>query len=88
MSHVLLTFLFLMTSPADQDGWKEAKAEAKKAVRSPVPRVRREAVEALSAFDRKEAAELLYKAYSKTGQHKEALHMFLGLNMHHDASIL
>ncbi len=73
MSHVLLAFLFLVTSPADQDGWKEAKAEAKKAVRSPVPRVRREAVEALSAFDRKEAAELLLDIWSTTAKRARAM---------------
>ena len=64
MSQLLLALLFLAVSPAERDDWSATKAEAKKALRNPAPRVRREAVEALSAFDRKEAAELLLDLWS------------------------
>lgn len=73
MTHLLVTFLFLVAPPAEQDDWSRVKAEAKKAIRNPVPRVRRAAVEALSGFDRKEAAELLLDLWSVSAQRARAM---------------
>ncbi len=73
MSQLLLALLFLAVSPAERDDWSATKAEAKKALRNPAPRVRREAVEALSAFDRKEAAELLLDLWSVSAKRARAM---------------